>query len=158
MPYHYSFANPKEPGPPGSTVMGWSPDLVTTEDRLTVALRASSPLTWGDEDISMWRMKVEVFDPPMCCPTGVCGPSVDPVLPRFAADLEWLKRQGVEVERRNMAQELDAFMANRVVSEKLTGGGTLPFVLVDGRLVAEGTYPTRGELAAATGVSVEAAG
>ncbi len=106
----------------------------------------------------MWRMKVEVFDPPMCCPTGVCGPSVDPVLPRFAADLEWLKRQGVEVERRNMAQELDAFMANRVVSEKLTGGGTLPFVLVDGRLVAEGTYPTRGELAAATGVSVEAAG
>ena len=35
--------------------------------------------------------KVQVYDPPMCCSSGVCGPNVDPVLPRFAADLEWLK-------------------------------------------------------------------
>ncbi len=38
---------------------------------------------------------LQVFDRPMCCSTGVCGPSVDPVLPRFAADLDWLKGQGV---------------------------------------------------------------
>ncbi len=42
-------------------------------------------------------MKLEVFDPPMCCSTGVCGTDIDPVLPRFAADLEWLKTQGVNV-------------------------------------------------------------
>jgi hypothetical protein len=23
--------------------------------------------------------KVQVFDPPMCCSTGVCGPEVDPL-------------------------------------------------------------------------------
>jgi len=40
-------------------------------------------------------MKIEVYDPPMCCSTGVCGPAIDPVLPRFAADLEWLKGRGV---------------------------------------------------------------
>lgn len=28
-------------------------------------------------------MKIEVFDPPMCCSSGVCGPAVDPVFPRF---------------------------------------------------------------------------
>ena len=38
---------------------------------------------------------VEVYDPAMCCSTGVCGPVVDPVLPRFAADLEWLAGKGV---------------------------------------------------------------
>ena len=43
--------------------------------------------------------KLAVYDPPMCCSTGVCGPAVDPVLPRVTADLDWLKRQGVEVER-----------------------------------------------------------
>lgn len=35
--------------------------------------------------------KIEVFEPSMCCPTGVCGPSVDTTLPVFAADVEWLK-------------------------------------------------------------------
>ena len=54
-------------------------------------------------------IKVQVFDPAMCCSTGVCGPSVDPVLPRFAADLEWLKSKGVRVERYNLAQEVGAF-------------------------------------------------
>jgi hypothetical protein len=44
-------------------------------------------------------MRIEVYDPAMCCSTGVCGPSVDPQLVRFSADLEWLKSQGVSVER-----------------------------------------------------------
>lgn len=45
----------------------------------------------------------QVFDRPMCCSTGVWGPTADPVLARFAADLEWLKGQGVTVERYNLA-------------------------------------------------------
>ena len=54
-------------------------------------------------------IKLQVFDPAMCCSTGVCGPSVDPVLPRFSADLEWLKsREGVQVQRYNLAQEVAA--------------------------------------------------
>ena len=47
---------------------------------------------------------VRVFDPAMCCSTGICGPSVDPKLARFAADLDWLKSQGISVERFNLSQ------------------------------------------------------
>jgi hypothetical protein len=34
--------------------------------------------------------KLEVYDPAMCCSTGVCGPEVDPALVTFAADLKWV--------------------------------------------------------------------
>jgi hypothetical protein len=46
---------------------------------------------------------IRVFDPAMCCSTGVCGPSVDPDLARFAADVDWLQKQGVKVERFNLS-------------------------------------------------------
>ncbi len=59
--------------------------------------------------------KMQVFDPAMCCSTGVCGPSVDPALTRFAADLDWMKSKGAEVERFNLAQQVAAFTANEKV-------------------------------------------
>ncbi len=97
---------------------------------------------------------VEVFDPSMCCSTGICGPSVDPVLPRFAADLDWLAEHGVRVTRHNLAQEPAAFAAAPAVQGALTEQGTecLPLILVDGRIVSQGTYPTRAELASWTGL------
>jgi arsenite methyltransferase len=101
--------------------------------------------------------KLQVFDPAMCCSAGVCGPSVDPVLPRFSADLEWLKSKGVQVERFNLAQEIAAFTANSVVKAAINSKGTecLPMVLVDGDVVSEGAYPTREQLASFTGVAFE---
>ena len=57
-------------------------------------------------------MKLEVFDPAMCCSTGVCGPSVPPALARFAGDLEWLAGKGVEVRRYNLTHEPQAFVAS----------------------------------------------
>jgi AhpD family alkylhydroperoxidase len=99
--------------------------------------------------------KLEVFDPPMCCSTGVCGPSVDPALPRFAADLDWLKGQGVTAERLNLAQQPGAFAANPVVKQALTdkGNDCLPLILVDGRIASMGKYPTRDELAVLLGIT-----
>ncbi len=93
--------------------------------------------------------KLQVFDPAMCCSTGVCGPSVDPALPRFAADLEWLKNKGLEVERYNLAQEVAVFTSNPVVRAALNSRGTkcLPLLLLDGKIVAEGVYPPREQLA-----------
>ena len=89
--------------------------------------------------------KLAVYDPPMCCSTGVCGPAVDPVLPRLAADLDWLKCQGVQVERYNLAQQPRAFASNPTVRAALRehGNGCLPLILVDGRVVSRGTYPER---------------
>jgi hypothetical protein len=101
--------------------------------------------------------KLQVFDPAMCCSTGVCGPSVDPALPRFAADLEWLKSKGLRVERYNLAQEVAAFTNNPVVKLALNSRGSkcLPLLLLDGTIVAEGAYPTREELASLAHVEFE---
>jgi len=98
---------------------------------------------------------VHVFDPAMCCSTGVCGPSVDPRLVRFAADLDWLKGQGVSVERFNLAREPRAFAENVAVKDALevTGEEALPLVQVDGEVKSRGVYPSRDELAAWVGIA-----
>jgi AhpD family alkylhydroperoxidase len=104
--------------------------------------------------------KMEIFDPAMCCSTGVCGPAVDPVLPRFAADLDWLKNQGVAVERFNLAQQPAMFAGNAAVKQALSESGTdcLPLILVDGRIVNRGGYPNREELAALVGLEAREQG
>ena len=101
-------------------------------------------------------MKIEVYDPPMCCSSGVCGPSVDPDLVRFAADIDWLKRQGVEVERYNLSQQPAAFARNPVVKEALTkdGNDCLPLTIVDGAVVCKSRYPTREMLAGYAGLEI----
>ena len=104
---------------------------------------------------------IQVFDPAMCCSTGVCGPDVDPKLVQFAADLEWLKTEGVLVERQNLSQNPKAFVENEMVGATLAakGGSVLPILLVNGKLGLTGRYPERRELAALAGIKLaEAAG
>ena len=97
---------------------------------------------------------LEVYDPPMCCSTGVCGPQVDPALVHFAADLDWLKGQGVAVERFNLGQQPGAFARSEAVTGALTekGNDCLPLILVDGRIMSQGAYPSRAELAGFAGL------
>ena len=92
---------------------------------------------------------VQVFDPAMCCSTGVCGPSVDPKLVRFAADLDWVKNQGVTVARFNLAQQPGDFAADLDVKAALEDSvdESLPLVKVDGSVKSKGRYPSRAELA-----------
>jgi len=101
--------------------------------------------------------KVHIYDKPLCCSTGVCGPQVDPVLPRFAADLEWLKSQGHQVERYNLAQQPQEFTANGQVQQMLENEGVecLPLVFVDDRIVSRSEYPSRENLALWTGASLK---
>jgi hypothetical protein len=93
--------------------------------------------------------RLQVFDPPMCCSTGVCGPSVDPAIAHFAADLAWLQGQGVEVVRYNLAQEPQAFVTDDLVKQYLTSYGSdcLPLMVADGRVISAGVYLTREQLA-----------
>ena len=94
-------------------------------------------------------MKIQIFDPPMCCSTGVCGPSVDPELVQFAADLDWLRRQGIEVERYNLSQEPARFVNTPAVKAALSteGNDCLPLTMVDGDVVCKGHYPSQETLA-----------
>lgn len=92
---------------------------------------------------------VRIYDRAMCCSTGVCGPQVDPVLPRFAADLDWLKNQGQDVVRFNLSQAPAEFAKNELVQQLLRSEGVecLPLVIVNDHLVSRGEYPSRENLA-----------
>ncbi len=98
--------------------------------------------------------KLEIYDPAMCCPTGICGPQVDPALVAFAADLQWLEGQGVQVQRYNLGTEPQAFAANpAVVAEMQAGMDRLPILVIDGRIASTGVYLTREQLAAKLGLA-----
>ncbi|MFG0253811.1 MAG: arsenite efflux transporter metallochaperone ArsD [Rhodopirellula sp. JB053] len=100
---------------------------------------------------------VQIYDRAMCCSTGVCGPQVDPVLPRFAADLDWLKSQGHNVERFNLAQDALQFAQNERVKQMLNEEGVecLPLIIVDNTLVSRNEYPSRESLAMWTGSTLQ---
>ena len=97
--------------------------------------------------------KVEVFDPPMCCSTGVCGPSVDPALARFSSDLHWLANQRIAVERYNLAQQPQAFAASDAVKTALTqfGNECLPLILLNGGRRRAGPAGSNGARRATAG-------
>lgn len=96
---------------------------------------------------------IQVFDKPMCCSTGICGPNVEPSLVQFAADLAWLKDQGVQVERYNLSQEPQAFVAHDDVKAVLHNANALPALRINGQIVSLGMYPPRHLLAEWCGVS-----
>ena len=63
---------------------------------------------------------IQVFDPALCCSTGVCGADVDQALVIFSADVAWAKLNGAQIDRFNLAQEPVAFAENNTV-ERLFG-------------------------------------
>lgn len=99
---------------------------------------------------------IQIFDPALCCPTGVCGTEVEQSLITAAADLDWGKQQGANIQRFNLAQQPMAFAENAVVKGFLERSGheALPLVLVDGEMALAGRYPTRAELSRWAGISV----
>lgn len=97
--------------------------------------------------------RIQVFDPALCCSSGVCGVEVDQKLVTFGSDVDWAKQNGALIERFNLAQQPLAFADNAVVKGLLerTGQDVLPVTLVDGELALAGRYPSRDELTRWTG-------
>lgn len=95
----------------------------------------------------------------MCCSTGVCGPEVDPKLAQFAGDIDWLKGQGIDVRRINLAQESARFVEHPAVKALMdrSGGDELPAIMVGDSVVTSGRYPSRDELAAFVGLAAKPA-
>lgn len=92
---------------------------------------------------------IQVFDPAMCCNTGVCGVDVDQQLVAFSADVDWAKTQGVKIERFNLSRQPMAFVENIVVKAFLerSGQAALPLILLNGEIALAGRYPNRQEIA-----------
>ena len=98
---------------------------------------------------------ITVYDPAMCCSTGICGAEVDQTLVTFAADLDWLDKQGISVTRINLSQEPAKFAENQAVNAVLQNKGIegLPVILLENDIFSSGRYPARKELAEMAGVT-----
>lgn len=100
--------------------------------------------------------KLVIYDPAMCCSTGVCGASVDKELLRVATVIENLKQKGADISRFNLSGQPDAFVKNQLVSEQLKqyGPEILPITFVDGQIAKTKGYPTNEEFAQWTGLEI----
>jgi hypothetical protein len=99
---------------------------------------------------------IQIFDPALCCSTGVCGVDVDQALVNFSADVDWARQNGIPIQRFNLSQEPMAFAVNAKVKTFLQTEGEkgLPLILVDGEIAMKGRYPDRAELAQWAGVDL----
>ncbi len=93
---------------------------------------------------------IELFDPPMCCPTGLCGPELDQTLLDVSEMIMTLQAEGMAVQRYQMTSDPQKFMNNndvmRLVREQQMAA--LPITAVHGQVIKTGAYPTLEELRA----------
>ncbi|MDF2949771.1 MAG: arsD [Sedimentibacter sp.] len=100
--------------------------------------------------------KLQIFEPAMCCPTGVCGVGVDPELIRISTTLNTLKKNGIEIDRFNLSNAPQEFINNKEVNKILNEKGVdgLPVIVLDGEVVLIGKYPTNEEIIKMLGIPV----
>ena len=124
------------------------------EHASSAIIRARKP------DASAVTRQVELYEPAMCCQTGVCGPSVAQQLIDVREDLRWAEAQGAQVARHNLSSDPHAFVANPKVTGLMTafGEAALPVLVVDGDIAIHGRYPSREELAGLLAVTAEREG
>jgi arsenite methyltransferase len=113
------------------------------EQAVSAIIRASKPAAVAAEP-----RRFELYEPAMCCQTGVCGPSVDQQLIDLRESVRWAESQGAIVGRHNLTSDPDAFVANPKVTGLMTalGDAALPALVVDGDIAIHGRYPSREEL------------
>ena len=91
--------------------------------------------------------KIIIYDPPMCCSTGVCGPNPDQSLISLQDTIKKVKEMGAEVERYLITQSPQKFKENpeviKLIQEKQLKA--LPITTCDGKIVKTGAYPTLEE-------------
>lgn len=100
---------------------------------------------------------IEIFDPAMCCPTGLCGTNIDSNLMRIAVVVDTLKKKGVNITRHNLKDEPMIYVTNTKVNDLLQAKGieALPITLVDGEVAVTGEYPTTRQMAEWSGINLD---
>ena len=98
--------------------------------------------------------RIAIYDPPGCCSTGVCDPGLSESMAQFAAAIERLIKQGIDVERYNLGAQPGAFADNPLIKGTLDSDGMdcLPLVVVDDRIVSKGAYLDWAELTGKVGI------
>lgn len=100
--------------------------------------------------------KIEIYDPAMCCESGVCGPSIDPELLRVSFIVKNLEIKNYPIMRHNLSSEPQAFVDNSQVNKMLNSIGVngLPYIFLDGELMMTKRYPTNEEFSEWTGQDI----
>ena len=93
-------------------------------------------------------MILEIFEPSLCCESGVCGPEPDKVLIDLQNTIQLLKKAGIETKRYAINQTPIVFVQNAIVREyiKANGPGKLPLALLNNQIIKSGGYPTIDDL------------
>ena len=91
---------------------------------------------------------LEIFDPPMCCPTGLCGPVLDQTLLDVSEMIFALQSKGFAVKRYQMASDPNAFLNNEAVMQLVREQqmSALPVIVINGQIIKSGSYPTLAEI------------
>lgn len=92
--------------------------------------------------------KMIIYEPAMCCPTGLCGVSVDPELLRLSTVISSLQKNGIEIKRYNLTNAPMEFVNNKEVNQMMNEKGVeiLPITVADGKIVKTKAYPTNDEI------------
>ncbi|MGN0445099.1 MAG: arsenite efflux transporter metallochaperone ArsD [Acutalibacteraceae bacterium] len=95
----------------------------------------------------MKHSKMEIYEPAMCCETGLCGTSIDPELLRVSSAVRQLQEAGFSVQRYNLNSSPMKFVTNVTIASLLQKNGPdqLPIVLLDGEVKMVGRYPTNAD-------------
>ena len=101
--------------------------------------------------------KLQIFEPAMCCDTGLCGVGVDPELIRITTVIDALKKKGIMIERYNLTSAPQVFVTNKTVNlfvnEK--GAEALPISVLDDVIFTTGRYPSNNEIADALNIPMD---
>jgi hypothetical protein len=104
--------------------------------------------------------KMTIYEPAMCCSTGLCGVSVNSELLRISTVLDKLTKDGIDVERFNLTNSPQEFINNNVINDFINTNGVdlLPAIVVDGEIVMTGRYPSNDEFLNFLGLSATVIG
>ncbi|MGB3366910.1 MAG: arsenite efflux transporter metallochaperone ArsD [Acidaminobacteraceae bacterium] len=91
---------------------------------------------------------IKIYEPSMCCSTGVCGPSIDTELLRITALMNQLNKKEKQMERFNLSDNPMVFVQEQLINQLLNEKGTeiLPITVVDGKVLKTGGYPSNEEI------------
>lgn len=101
--------------------------------------------------------KIRLYEKAMCCPTGLCGPVLDPELIRISVAIDNMVKNKVDIDRYNLSSFPDKFAKNKKIKEQLKEKGkyALPITTVDDEIIMTGRYLTNEEFAEISGISVD---
>jgi len=103
------------------------------------------------------KKKIEIYESAMCCPTGLCGPSVNSDVLRISTVVNSLEKKEVAIKRYNLTNNTKEFVSNKIINELLSKEGekVLPVTLVDGKVEKKGEYPSNDDFTKWTGITIE---